>query len=67
MTVAGIPFQNEPPATATDRARFATLTTDAAREALVRYPLANTLVPQNVAPPDVQWEQGVAGTSTASG
>ncbi len=49
------------PATEADRARFATLTTDASREVLVRYPLADALVPQNVAPPDVQWEQGTAG------
>lgn len=49
------------PATEADRARFATLTTDAAREVVVRYPLADALVPQNVAAPDVQWEQGAAG------
>lgn len=49
------------PTTEADRARFATLTTDAARQVLVRYPLADALVPQNVAAPDVQWEQGVVG------
>ena len=49
------------PATAADRARFAALAPDAARQGVVRYPLDNALVPQNVAPPDVQWEQGVAG------
>ena len=49
------------PSTEADRARFATLVPDAAREVIVRYPLANALVPQNVAPPDVQWEQGAAG------
>ena len=63
-TMLTVRFEREffaAPTTEADRARFATLTTDAAREVLVRYPLADALVPQNVAPPDVQWEQGVAG------
>ena len=49
------------PSTEADQARFVTVTTDATREVTVRYPLANAVVPQNVAPPDVQWEQGTVG------
>jgi hypothetical protein len=49
------------PATEADRARFATLVSDPTREVVVRYPLNTALVPQNVAPLDVQWEQGAAG------
>lgn len=44
------------------RDRFAaTPITDPARQANVLYPLAGTLFPQNVQPPDVQWERGAEG------
>ncbi|MDB4931919.1 MAG: tolB protein precursor [Myxococcaceae bacterium] len=49
------------PSTEADRARFATVVTDPTRAAVVRYPLDTALMPQNVAPLDVQWEQGAAG------
>ncbi len=42
--------------------RFAgPLETDAARAVVLRYPLANAVMPQNVQPLDVQWENGAAG------
>ncbi|MCC6876785.1 MAG: PD40 domain-containing protein [Sandaracinaceae bacterium] len=47
------------PADAADR--FTTLIDDPARRANVLYPLEGTLMPQNVYPPDVQWEGGDAG------
>lgn len=43
------------------RERFTTLTDDARRPTL-HYPLDNAVMPQNVAPPDVQWEGGATGT-----
>ncbi len=35
--------------------------TDPAREANLLYPLAGTMFPENVYPPDVQWERGAEG------
>ncbi|MEZ4410839.1 MAG: hypothetical protein R3A52_30810 [Polyangiales bacterium] len=49
------------PAAETDRARFDRTVSDAARRATLRYPLAGAVMPQNVAPPDVQWEGGDTG------
>ena len=47
---------------ATARARFTeTPVVDAARRVTLRYPPDGAVMPQNVAPPDVQWEGGVAG------
>ena len=41
--------------------RFGAELDDPARRADVLYPLADTVFPQNVYPPDVQWERGDAG------
>ncbi len=41
--------------------RFGAPTTDAAQQAGMLYPLADTMFPQNVYPPDVQWQRGDAG------
>lgn len=43
------------------RARFSAMADDPARRALLRYPLDGAVMPQNVAPPEVQWERGSAG------
>lgn len=44
------------------RSRFeGTIATDPARAVTLRYPLAGSVMPQNVQPPDVQWEVGSAG------
>ena len=53
-------FATGTPTTVTTRFS-GTLATDAARAPLLRYPLAGSVMPQNVQPPDVQWENGVAG------
>ncbi len=46
----------------TTRARFpAALGNDPARRVTLRYPLAGSVMPQNVQPPDVQWEGGAQG------
>lgn len=49
------------PADAPTRFDAAVPVDDAARRATLLYPLAGTVFPQNVQPPDVQWEGGVAG------
>jgi len=48
------------PADAPTRFDAATVVDDAARRATLLYPLGGTVFPQNVQPPDVQWEGGVA-------
>lgn len=48
------------PVDAADRFAAAPVS-DAAREAVLLYPLEGTVFPQNVYPADVQWDRGVAG------
>lgn len=44
------------------RERFSAPVEDPARRATLRYPLDGAIMPQNVAPPEVQWDGGAAGT-----
>jgi hypothetical protein len=49
-----------PPSSVTDRFT-GTPANDPAQRVTLRYPPASTVMPQNVAPPDVQWEGGAQG------
>lgn len=49
------------PAVDSDRSRFDTLTNDPTHQATLRYPLDGAMMPQNIAPPEVQWEGGSNG------
>lgn len=46
----------------TVRDRFAAPIEDPARRATLLYPLNNAVMPQNVSPPDVQWDGGATST-----
>ncbi|MFO0627262.1 MAG: hypothetical protein U0325_16755 [Polyangiales bacterium] len=64
-TTLTVRFERETFATGTPesvRDRFTTLGEDPGRRATLRYPLPEAVMPQNVAPPEVQWDGGSAST-----